>query len=567
MAILSQAVIDAGARVGQIVKYYETVAALIASTDTVAEGEFVQAEHYFYKGAASDATDQHVRMNSGSGSKLYCIANPYVTPAQFGATPGYYASGDQTSYVQAALNSGLPVMLDKIYRVTSVYIPDGRYGAVIHGSGWCTTANVTTGGGLLGIDQDSEGILITNQCIDATEGNGHHLANFSILGVGKRGLVVAQNINSHYDTIFVGINTDDGGITDYTNIVVEQSFGLVFTNILTGGGCKTDLKINQTVLDAHFNMFYTNNIQAMHHIDIDNARKDVAYNNSAGHGNINFTAATMQGARSYAIKVRGTSSVNFRDMYVEACRGVLLVKDCDIVNFYGGELAGTHSSGGTIWLDQTEGNGTNTVNFFGTQIQQKMVVGKIRQLGLYGCGLAVETNLLRTNSSYKLVYPMSTSVGDSAMALVSIGEPVSGAGSAVCLKTSNGSGMSKISVNSSGTVSGATEFSLTAVDFYPISPVAWHPVYQPTYPSGVAITPHSIQVQGGTSPYTFAVYEDASALNGPLPPGLSLNSSTGEISGTPTTPGVYWFKVRVTDSGSGTSQFFDDTYAQKFTIT
>jgi uncharacterized repeat protein (TIGR01451 family) len=47
---------------------------------------------------------------------------------------------------------------------------------------------------------------------------------------------------------------------------------------------------------------------------------------------------------------------------------------------------------------------------------------------------------------------------------------------------------------------------------------------------------------GGFAPYTWSV------ANGSLPPGLSLNSSTGVISGTPTTAGNYAFTVQVADS-------------------
>lgn len=66
-------------------------------------------------------------------------------------------------------------------------------------------------------------------------------------------------------------------------------------------------------------------------------------------------------------------------------------------------------------------------------------------------------------------------------------------------------------------------------------------------------TPYSdvITANGGTSPYTFSI------ASGSLPPGLSLNSSTGEISGTPTTAATYTFEFRVDDSASAyTSNFY-----------
>ena len=46
----------------------------------------------------------------------------------------------------------------------------------------------------------------------------------------------------------------------------------------------------------------------------------------------------------------------------------------------------------------------------------------------------------------------------------------------------------------------------------------------------------------GVAPYTFAV------ASGTLPPGLSLNALTGEITGTPTTAGTYTFTIETTDS-------------------
>lgn len=52
----------------------------------------------------------------------------------------------------------------------------------------------------------------------------------------------------------------------------------------------------------------------------------------------------------------------------------------------------------------------------------------------------------------------------------------------------------------------------------------------------------AISVQFGHGPYTFSV------SSGALPPGLGLNSSTGIITGTPTTVGTYTFGVSVTDS-------------------
>jgi hypothetical protein len=56
----------------------------------------------------------------------------------------------------------------------------------------------------------------------------------------------------------------------------------------------------------------------------------------------------------------------------------------------------------------------------------------------------------------------------------------------------------------------------------------------------------TLAATGGTSPYTWSV------SSGALPPGLTL-STTGAISGTPTTSGSYSFAVQVKDSASQTA--------------
>jgi len=63
---------------------------------------------------------------------------------------------------------------------------------------------------------------------------------------------------------------------------------------------------------------------------------------------------------------------------------------------------------------------------------------------------------------------------------------------------------------------------------------------------GIAYT-HTFPVVGGTSPFTFAI------TVGSLPSGLTLNTSTGIVSGTPTTPGSSSFTIQVTDASSLTS--------------
>ncbi len=65
-----------------------------------------------------------------------------------------------------------------------------------------------------------------------------------------------------------------------------------------------------------------------------------------------------------------------------------------------------------------------------------------------------------------------------------------------------------------------------------------------TFPGGVTHQAYNsvLTVSGGSAPYQFAVN------SGSLPPGMSLNPTTGSISGTPSAAGSYAFQVGVTDS-------------------
>jgi hypothetical protein len=74
-------------------------------------------------------------------------------------------------------------------------------------------------------------------------------------------------------------------------------------------------------------------------------------------------------------------------------------------------------------------------------------------------------------------------------------------------------------------------------------------IFATPLPNASLGVPYSVLLMGGggTMPYTWTISA------GSLPPGLTLNSATGQISGTPTTLGTFIFTVLLTDAMGATA--------------
>jgi large repetitive protein len=120
-----------------------------------------------------------------------------------------------------------------------------------------------------------------------------------------------------------------------------------------------------------------------------------------------------------------------------------------------------------------------------------------------------------------------------------------------------------ISLSSAGvlsgtpTAAGTTTITIVATDsagnstqqnfnFVVAAPPSWSTT---SLPSGTVASSYSTTVAatGGVTPYTYSLN------SGALPAGLSLNSSTGAISGTPTAGGTFNITFRVTDANGATA--------------
>jgi hypothetical protein len=100
-------------------------------------------------------------------------------------------------------------------------------------------------------------------------------------------------------------------------------------------------------------------------------------------------------------------------------------------------------------------------------------------------------------------------------------------------------GMNPGSTIISATLSGITGNTGVTVQPLPLT------ITTASLPGGIQNVAYSatLAANGGTTPYTWSIASG-------LPPGLTLNSSTGAITGTPTAVGTYNFTTQVTDAGN-----------------
>ena len=114
--------------------------------------------------------------------------------------------------------------------------------------------------------------------------------------------------------------------------------------------------------------------------------------------------------------------------------------------------------------------------------------------------------------------------------------------------------------------------SLTIKVLPVLPPALIFPLNAPALPAATAETPYnaSILVEGGVQPYGFSL------TSGALPPGLTLNTDSGLISGTPTAPGAFAFGITVVDSAvqtqsarlaKATKALAGNSITQQFSIT
>lgn len=80
--------------------------------------------------------------------------------------------------------------------------------------------------------------------------------------------------------------------------------------------------------------------------------------------------------------------------------------------------------------------------------------------------------------------------------------------------------------------------------------------------AGSGYNSQTFTASGGISPYTYAL----TVNSGTMPAGMSLNSTTGVLSGTPTALGSSTFTIRATDGSTGTGAPYSGTRGYTLTV-
>lgn len=245
----------------------------------------------------------------------------------------------------------------------------------------------------------------------------------------------------------------------------------------------------------------------------------------------------------------GTSGLSFQIVLDEASRAVTF----QYADVTGGVNSGDAGASATVGLESVEGiygtqfsfNQATLSDGLGIRCTDVTVpVPSISTAALPAGTVGVPYNqtLTATSGTAPLWWSISSGALPSGLSL----DPESGVISGIPTTATTASFTTKVTDANGQTSSRSLTIAVA-------TPVSITTVSLPGGTVGVAYS-QTTAATGGTTPYTWSLF------TGALPAGLLLTTSTGKISGTPTTPGTSTFELRATDS-------LGRTATRSFTIT
>jgi len=214
----------------------------------------------------------------------------------------------------------------------------------------------------------------------------------------------------------------------------------------------------------------------------------------------------------------------------------------DITSTVQGWVNGTYANQGVMYKETSAGHCYTRMSEYTTDTTQrpKLVVTytpgssplSITTTSLAGgeVGIAYSQTLAATGGTTPYTWAISSGNLPSGLSLNASSGAITG--------TPSASGTSSFTARVTDNV-GATATKALSIVIVPAVSITTASL--PNGSVGVAYN-QTLAVTGGTTPYTWAIQ------SGSLPSGLSLNTSTGAITGTPTTNGTSNFTVKVTDA-------------------